>query len=60
MEANRKQCRCPACNKIHSGGMFGRHHADRRNDCELCNGTKLVDIDVAKRYLVAIGSLANS
>lgn len=49
-------CRCPACNPIHgqaSGMIRGGRRSDKtaRRECEMCSGTKLVAIEVARRYL---------
>lgn len=49
--------RCPACNPIHSGGFLQRNQTARlKIKCSLCQGTRLVDVEIAKRYVAAFNS----
>lgn len=56
-----KQSRCPACNPMHgTHGVFRGGGRGREKECSLCKGSKLVEVEVAKRYVerLARGSVA--
>lgn len=52
----RTHSKCPACNHLASSSGWFTERANKNKNCELCNNTRKVSIDVAYRYIMAINS----
>ena len=54
-------CHCPACNPIHNNAV-GRRRAAKHgpSTCMLCEGTKLIPIRTAEKFLEHLQSLGES